>query len=68
MPPWRGSGRLIILGGTLLLVSWLLLLLQAIRLLSPSLPHALIAYVGSLAGLVIGMFGALQHAHQGRSR
>lgn len=68
MLAWPSSVRLIILGGTLLLASWILLLLQTIRLLPPSLPMALIAYAVSVAGLVIGMFGTFHHARQGRGR
>ncbi|HVH31040.1 MAG TPA: hypothetical protein VNA31_05185 [bacterium] len=65
MRPWRGSVRLIILGGSALLTSWLLLLLLTIRLLTPSFPLALLAFAGSVAGLAIGVFGAVRYAHQG---
>ncbi len=65
MRAWRGSVRLIVLGGTVLLTSWLLLLLLAIRLLTPSLPLALVVYAGSVAGLAIGVFGAVRYAHHG---
>jgi hypothetical protein len=64
MRAWRGSVRLIVLGGSALLTSWLLLLLLTIRLLTPSLPLALLAYAGSVAGLAIGVFGAVRHAYQ----
>jgi len=64
MRAWRGSVRLIVLGGSVLLTSWLLLLLQTIRILTPSLPLALLAYGGSVAGLAIGVFGAVRYAHQ----
>ncbi len=64
MRAWRGSVRLIVLGGTVLLTSWLFLLLLTIRLLSPSLPLVLIAYAGSVAGLAIGVFGVVRYAHK----
>ncbi|OLC31176.1 MAG: hypothetical protein AUH31_03085 [Armatimonadetes bacterium 13_1_40CM_64_14] len=63
MRAWSGSVRLIVLGGTVLLTSWFLLLLLAIRLLPPSLLLALLAYAGSVAGLAIGVFGAVRYAH-----
>jgi hypothetical protein len=55
-----------ILGGTVLLASWLLLLLLTIRLLTPGFPITLFAYAGSVAGLAIGAFGAVQSARQAR--
>ena len=64
MRAWRGSVRLIILGGSALLTSWLLLLLLTIRFLTPSLPLALLAFAGSVAGLAIGVFGAVRYTHQ----
>ena len=64
MRAWRGSFRLIVLGGSILLASWLLVLLLTIRLLTPSLPLALAAYGGSVAGLAIGLFGAVRYARQ----
>jgi len=64
MRKWGGSVRLIVLGGAVLLASWLFLLLLTIRLLTPSLPLALLAYAGSVAGLTIGVFGAVRYAHQ----
>lgn len=63
MRAWRGSVRLIILGGSALLTSWLLLLLLTIRFLTPSLPLALLAFAGSVAGLAIGVFGAVRYTH-----
>ncbi len=64
MRAWRGSVRLIVLGGSVLLTSWVFLLVLTIRLLPPSLPLALLAYAGSVAGLAIGVFGAVRYAHQ----
>ena len=64
MRKWGRSVRLIVLGGSVLLTSWLFLLLLTIRLLTPSLPLALLAYAGSVAGLTIGVFGAVRYAHQ----
>lgn len=64
MRAWRGSVKLIILGGTFLLTSWFLLLLLTIRRLPPSLPLALLAYAGSVVGLAIGVFGTVRHANQ----
>ncbi len=64
MRAWRGSVRLIALGGAVLFTSWLILLLLTIRLLPPSLPLSLVAYAGSVAGLAIGLFGAVRYAHQ----
>jgi uncharacterized membrane-anchored protein len=64
MGAWGGSVRLIVLGGTVLVASWLFLLLLTIRLLPPSLPLALVAYAGSVAGLAIGVFGAVRYAGQ----
>ncbi len=64
MRAWRGSVKLIVLGGTFLLTSWLLVLLLTIRLLPPSLPLALLAYAGSVAGLTIGVFGVVRYASQ----
>ncbi len=61
---WRGSVRLIVLGGSVLLTSWLLLLLLTIRLLIPSFPLALVVYAGSVAGLAIGAFGAVRYASE----
>lgn len=68
MRAWRGSVRLVILGGSALLASWLLLLLLTIRFLTPSLPLALLAFAGSVAGLAIGVFGAVRYTHQTDSR
>ena len=64
MRAWRGSVKLIVLGGSVLLTSWLFLLVLTIRLLPPSLPLSLLAYAGSVAGLAIGVFGAVRYAHQ----
>ncbi len=64
MRAWRGSAKLIVLGGSVLVTSWLLLLLVTIRRLPPSLPLSLAAYAGSVAGLAIGVFGAFRYAHQ----
>jgi hypothetical protein len=64
MRAWRGSVKLIVLGGSALLTSWLLLLALTIRLIIPSLPLALVAYAGSVAGLAIGVFGAVRYAHK----
>ncbi len=66
MRAWRGSVRLIVLGGAVLLTSWLFLMVLTIRLLTPSLPLVLLAYAGSVAGLAIGVFGAVRYAHQAR--
>jgi hypothetical protein len=63
MRRWGGSVRLIVLGGSVLLTSWFFLLLLTIRFLTPSLPLALLAYAGSVAGLAIGVFGAVRCAH-----
>jgi uncharacterized membrane protein len=57
-----------ILGCTLLLASWMVLLALTIRLLAPSFLIALVAYGSSVAGLVMGVFGAFQYVHQVRSR
>jgi hypothetical protein len=64
MRPRRGSVRLIVFGGSALLISWFLLLLLTIRLLTPSFPLALLAFAGSVAGLAIGVFGAVRYTHQ----
>lgn len=64
MRAWSGSVRMIVLGGSVLLASWLFLLLLTIRFLTPSLPLALLAYAGSVAGLAIGVFGTVRHANQ----
>jgi hypothetical protein len=64
MRRWGGSVRLIVLGGSVLLTSWFFLLLLTIRFLTPSLPLALLAYAGSVAGLAIGVFGAVRYAHR----
>ena len=64
MRAWSSSLRLIVFGGTLLLTSWLVLLLLTIGLLPPSLPLALLTYAGSVAGLTIGVFGAVRYAHR----
>ncbi len=65
MRAWHGSVKMIVLGGTFLLTSWVLLLLLTIRFIIPSLPLALLAYAGSVAGLTIGVFGAVRYASQG---
>lgn len=54
-------------GGGLLLAAWTVLLLMVIRRLEPSLVLSVGAYAASVAGLVIGLFGAGQYA-RGRSR
>jgi hypothetical protein len=64
MRRWGGSVRLIVLGGAVLLTSWFFLLLLTIRFLPPSLPLALLAYAASVAGLAIGVFGAVRYTHQ----
>ena len=66
MRAWPGSVKLIILGGSALLTSWFLLLLLTIRFVTPNLPLALLAFAGSVAGLAIGVFGAVRYAHQAR--
>jgi hypothetical protein len=48
-------------GFTLLLAAWLVLLLMVIRRIEPSLVLSIGAYAASLAGLVVGLFGAVQY-------
>lgn len=63
-----GSIRLMVLGGALLVASWLILLGLTIRLLGPNLVLALLAFGGSLVGLLTGMGGAFGYARLIRHR
>ncbi len=62
-----GPFRLMAVGGGLLLAAWIVLLLMVIRRLEPNLLLSVGAYAASVAGLVIGLFGAGQYV-RGRSR
>lgn len=53
-------------GGVLLVASCLVLLLMVIRVISPTLLLSLGAYGGSLAGLVLGIFGAVAYTRHER--
>lgn len=54
-------------GLVLLLASWLAILLMVIGQISPSLVLSLGAYVASVAGLAVGLFGVVQYV-RGRPR
>lgn len=58
--------KLMVLGFMLLLASWFVLFFMVVRLIPPSFLLSLGAYAASLGGLVIGIFGAIQHARQER--
>ncbi len=58
--------RLIVIGFTLLLGSWLVLLLTVIKLIPPSFLLSLVAYGASVAGLVIGLLGTVQYVRHAR--
>ena len=52
--------KLIVIGFILLLGSWLVLFLTVVKAVAPGFLLSLIAYAASVAGLVIGLFGAIQ--------
>ena len=59
--------RLMAMGFVMLLLSWFLLLLTVSRLIASSFVLSLTAYAGSVVGLAMGVYGALQYAsHAGR--
>ncbi len=58
--------RLIVIGFTLLLGSWIVLLLTVINLIPRSLLLSLIAYGTSVVGLVIGLLGTVQYVRHAR--
>jgi len=53
------------MGFVLLLLSWFLLLLTVSRLIASSFVFSLTAYAGSVVGLAMGVYGALQYASHG---
>ncbi len=55
-----------VIGFTLLLGSWLALLLTVIHLIPPSLLLSLVAYGTSVAGLIIGLLGTVQYVRHAR--
>ena len=57
--------RLMAMGFVLLLLSWFLLLLTVSRLIASSFVLSLTAYAGSVVGLAMGVYGALQYASHG---
>jgi len=57
--------RMIAMGFVLLLLSWFLLLLTVSRLIASSFVLSLTAYAGSVVGLAMGVYGALQYASHG---
>ncbi len=60
--------RLMVIGFTLLLGSWLVLLLTVIHLIPPSLLLSLGAYGTSVVGLVIGLLGTVQYVRHARDK
>jgi membrane associated rhomboid family serine protease len=58
--------RLIVIGFTLLLGSWIVLLLTVINLIPRSLLLSLIAYGTSVVGLVIGLLGTVHYVRDAR--
>ncbi|TMJ10515.1 MAG: hypothetical protein E6G99_00255 [Bacillati bacterium ANGP1] len=57
--------RLMAMGFVMLLLSWFLLLLTVSRLIASSFVLSLTAYAGSVVGLAMGVYGALQYASHG---
>ena len=57
--------RLMATGLLLLLLSWFLLLLTVSRLIASSFVFSLTAYAGSVVGLAMGVYGAVQYASHG---
>jgi len=57
--------RLMAMGFVMLLLSWFLLLLTVSRLIASSFVLSLTAYAGSVVGLAMGVYGALQYASYG---
>jgi len=53
------------MGFLLLLLSWFLLLLTVSRLIASSFVLNLTAYTGSVVGLAMGVYGAVQYASHG---
>ncbi len=58
--------RLMVVGFTLLLASWLVLLLMVAGRIAPSLLLSLGTYAVSMAGLAVGLFGAVQYVRHTR--
>jgi hypothetical protein len=58
--------RLMAVGFVLLVSSWFVLLLMVIRQIPPDIFLSMAAYVASLAGLIVGLFGVSQYARRGR--
>ena len=57
--------RLMAMGFVMLLLSWFLLLLTVSRLIASSFVLSLTAYAGSVVGLAMGVYGAVQYASHG---
>ena len=57
----RRALRLIITGGVLLVVGWLLPLLMTLRILPLSYALAFLSYVVSVAGLAAGLLGVMMY-------
>lgn len=68
MPTQVVPVRLMAIGLTLLVGSWLVLLLTVSRLIASSFALSLTAYGASVVGLVIGLFGAVQYVRNARDR
>lgn len=58
--------RLLVIGFILLLGSWLVLFLTVVKVVAPGFLLSLMAYAASVAGLVIGLFGAIQYLRHAR--
>jgi uncharacterized membrane protein len=52
---------LLFLGFALLVVGWVMLFIQVLRLLEPSFPLSFIGYGASLSGLIIGVIGIVHY-------
>ncbi len=60
------STRLMVVGFGLLLAGWLVLLLMVVGRIAPGFLLSFGAYATSVAGLVIGLFGAAAYARHSR--
>lgn len=61
MRPLSNPLKLIIIGGVLLIIGWIIPLLIVLDLVEPSILLAFAGYAMSVAGLVTGLIGVYTH-------
>ena len=64
---FNGAVKLIIIGVFLLLIGAILPFLMVIRMVSSVIGLSIVAYVSSVAGLVVGMVGVAEYMHSNRN-